>query len=60
MVGEFWDTNADLLSDFQKKTQNRMKLFDFGLFYALKDMVVKPDFDMRTLLSAASPTGSAP
>lgn len=50
-VGEFWDTNPQLLSSFQRKTHNQMKLFDFGLFYALKDMVVKPDFDMRELLS---------
>ncbi|MGC4042484.1 MAG: alpha-amylase family glycosyl hydrolase [Armatimonas sp.] len=50
-VGEFWDTNPQLLSTFQQKTHNQMKLFDFGLFYALKDMVTKPDFDMRDLLS---------
>lgn len=51
LVGEFWDTNQKLLSDFQTATGNRMSLFDFGLFYALRDMTEKPEqFDMRDLL----------
>lgn len=50
LVGEFWDTNHDTLTDFRRATQNQMRLFDFGLFYALWDMVEKPQqFDMRDL-----------
>jgi alpha-amylase len=51
LVSEFWDTNPALLGGFQQATNRRSKLFDFGLFYALKDLVTKPDFDLRTLLS---------
>ena len=51
LVGEFWDTNPKLLGDFQSATENRMRLFDFGLFYALKDLTEKPNFDLRTVLS---------
>ena len=47
LVGEFWDTNHQLLNDFQTTTANRMSLFDFGLFYALWDMTEKPaNFDI--------------
>ena len=56
LVGEFWDTNQDLLSRFQAATRRQMSLFDFGLFYALWDMTEKPGaFDMRTLLSRRLP-----
>jgi alpha-amylase len=51
LVGEFWDTNHQLLGDFQKATGDRMSLFDFGLFYGLWDMTETPGkFDMRDLL----------
>lgn len=56
LVGEFWDTNQQLLNDFQKTTQNRISLFDFGLYYALKDMSEKPgEFDMRDILKRRFP-----
>ena len=52
LVGEFWDTNSELLAHFQQATHRQMSLFDFGLFYALWDMTEKPrEFDMRTLLT---------
>ncbi|MDX1932504.1 MAG: alpha-amylase family glycosyl hydrolase [Capsulimonadales bacterium] len=51
LVGEFWDTNPGTLLDFQRATAHRMRLFDFGLFYALWDMTENPRaFDMRDLL----------
>lgn len=51
-VGEYWDTNPDLLGRFQSATHNQMSLFDFGLFYAFWDMTEKPgEFDMNVLLS---------
>lgn len=51
LVGEFWDTNKELLGNFQHATNNQMSLFDFGLFYGLWDMIEKPrEFDMRGLL----------
>ena len=50
LVGEYWDTNASTLLGFQRATQHQMRLFDFGLFYALWDMTEKPQsFDMRDL-----------
>ena len=56
LVGEFWDTNQKLLADYQAQTHNQMKLFDFGLFYALWDMTEKPaDFDMHDLLKRRLP-----
>ncbi|WP_309719246.1 alpha-amylase family glycosyl hydrolase [Armatimonas sp.] len=51
LVGELWDTNPKLLADFQSRTERRMKLFDFGLYYALRDMMTNPNFDMRELLT---------
>ena len=52
VVGEYWDTNQDLLGRFQSATHNQMSLFDFGLFYALWDMTEKPGaFDMNVLLT---------
>ncbi len=52
VVGEYWDTNPDLLRSFQSATHRQMSLFDFGLFYALWDMTEKPgEFDMNVLLS---------
>lgn len=52
LVAEYWDTNHDLLEEYQAATRHQMSLFDFGLFYALWDMTEKPgEFNMNVLLT---------
>jgi alpha-amylase len=50
LVGEFWDTNQKLLSDFIHETQGTQKIFDFGFFYGVKDLVTQDNFEMKALL----------
>ncbi|MBI3268292.1 MAG: DUF1939 domain-containing protein [Planctomycetes bacterium] len=53
-VSEYWDGNTDALDAFVGSTDGRSSVFDFSLFYTLKDMANDGSggFDMRRLHAA--------
>jgi alpha-amylase len=50
LVGEFWDTNQKLLGDFIQGTERTQKIFDFGFFYGVKDLVNQENYEMKAVL----------
>jgi alpha-amylase len=52
-VAEVWDTNLNTLKDYVHQYEGRIHLFDFNLYYTLRDMAVSNGFfDMRRLVNA--------
>lgn len=56
MVGEFFDGNAQTVTGYLHQASEPVNLFDFPLYFALRDMTFKPEsFDMRDLLRRRLP-----
>lgn len=56
MVGEFFDGNAQSVTNYLHQASDAVHLFDFPLYFALRDMTFKPEaFDMRDLLRRRLP-----
>ena len=43
-VGEYFDTNRDLLTSWIRESRERSSMFDFGMRYKLKDSIHQDDY----------------
>ena len=60
-VAEYWDGNIDHVRNYLDSIENKASVFDFPLFYTLKDMTDNAGYyDMRTLANPYSITKERP
>lgn len=56
IVGEYLDGDPGKVMDYLRQARNALHLFDYPLYFALKDMTFKPEsFDMRDLFKRRMP-----